>query len=143
MQSAIQFRQECGILDSQARFLDRALRLSVQKSNRKSSLRKDLVRVLRPHVNVCDLRSLLSKRMRRWYSGRNVARDPMWMVDRALGVVPTLRAAPPCVIAAVLKTWLNGWCTSRRFQDTGRSCRLCEDCLGEDPMEHYVECMYA
>ena len=45
---------------------------------------------------------------------------------------------PPCVKAAVWNTWLNGWPTAKRFQQSGSSCLLCRE--GEDSIEHYSIC---
>ena len=47
---------------------------------------------------------------------------------------------PPCVLHAILISWLNGWCTSRRFQEKVGKCRLCVDCDGLDQLEHYIQC---
>ena len=47
----------------------------------------------------------------------------------------------PCVIAAVIRTHWNGWCTARRFQRSYiGGCRLDERCTGDDSTEHYGAC---
>ena len=55
----------------------------------------------------------------------------MWCAD--------LAGSPQCVIAASLKTSLNGWCCSRRFQKEQLRCVFgCgskQDCI-----EHYLRC---
>ena len=43
----------------------------------------------------------------------------------------------PRVLAAMLRTWTNGWCTSRRFQKNG--CCIF-GCKQEDSIEHYARC---
>ena len=50
------------------------------------------------------------------------------------------KLATPCIVHAVLNTWLNGWCTNRRFQR--RLSRCCADpaCEGHDELEHYAVC---
>ncbi len=45
---------------------------------------------------------------------------------------------PPRVLAAVLRTWYNGWCTKRRFQ--GKGDRLFGCFLGEDSVDYYMCC---
>ena len=48
--------------------------------------------------------------------------------------------APPSVVAAVLKTCLNGWCTARRFGQPHSTCLFgCDD--AEDSLEHYLKCV--
>ena len=49
------------------------------------------------------------------------------------------KKTPPRVRAAVLRTWLGGWCTSRRFGQRGGHCAFgCRQ--GEDSLPHYVSC---
>ena len=48
------------------------------------------------------------------------------------------RLVPPRVVAAVLRTWFNGWCTARRFQANGRCFFGCS--MGEDSVDHYMGC---
>ena len=54
-------------------------------------------------------------------------------------MVPRLRKlVPPKVLAAVLRTLFNGWCTRRRFQARGRCLFGCR--MGADAVDHYIEC---
>ena len=53
------------------------------------------------------------------------------------------KKVPPCVVAAVLRTWLNGWCTSRRFRQPAATFRLFSSCTGGDELEHYAVCPHA
>ena len=46
--------------------------------------------------------------------------------------------APPRVFAAVFRTYFNGWCTARRFQQAGTCAFGCIDY--EDSVEHYARC---
>ena len=64
--------------------------------------------------------------------------------DKALKLCHDIgRDVPPSVLHALLITWLNGWCTDRRFQKIPpRGCLLCEACSGEDSIEHYAVCPY-
>ena len=41
---------------------------------------------------------------------------------------------------ALARTWMNGWCTDRRFQRRNSRCVLCSSCTGEDSIEHYLAC---
>jgi hypothetical protein len=49
------------------------------------------------------------------------------------------RRLPPFIFSAVLRTLLNGWCTSRRFQEEVLPCRLCGTKKGDD-IKHYTMC---
>lgn len=64
---------------------------------------------------------------------------PRIQAARAMTVLARLRRlVPPRVTAAVLRTWYNGWCTTRRFQSHS-PCRFgCR--LGEDSVDHYMRC---
>ncbi len=47
---------------------------------------------------------------------------------------------PPRVRSAVLRTMWNGWCTHRRFQQSGSCCFQCGSGYHEDSIEHYAHC---
>ena len=49
------------------------------------------------------------------------------------------RLVPPRVVAAVLRTWFNGWCTAHRFQAHGRCLFGCS--MGQDSVDHYMGCL--
>ena len=50
---------------------------------------------------------------------------------------------PACVLHAILITWLNGWSTSRRFQQRPVGpCRYSSACIGSDDLEHYSCCPF-
>lgn len=64
---------------------------------------------------------------------------PRLRAARAAAVTARLRKlAPPRVLAAVLRTWFNGWCTKRRFQCKGSCVFGCT--FGEDSVDHYMRC---
>ena len=46
----------------------------------------------------------------------------------------------PSIIAGVLKTWCNGWCTSRRFVEARKDCLYGCGCHQGDSLEHYLVC---
>jgi hypothetical protein len=46
---------------------------------------------------------------------------------------------PPRVVATILRTWLNGWCTDGRFQVRGSSC-IWGCPLAADDLRHYSSC---
>ena len=96
------------------------------------SLRKALYHV--------DLETILRKRFQRW-ARTQIARVP-WAVlaRRAVERIAYLKGiVPPCSLAALFRSWLNGWCTSRRFQEKGK-CWLDCRCNGDDSLEHYAHC---
>ena len=78
-----------------------------------------------------------------------------WKIDVPEGIL-TRRAlrylnkacqlAPNRVAVVFLRTLFNGWCTARRFQQSGSSCLF--DCcmthsdLREDSIEHYAHCPF-
>ena len=79
----------------------------------------------------------MRKKMERWcidaiYPGK-LAR----LLTHRMGHLHSL--VSPRVIAAMIRTWFNGWCTTRRFQGTGR-CMLCQAGPGSDCIEHYATC---
>ena len=47
---------------------------------------------------------------------------------------------PPCVLFAVINTMFNGWTTEARFQRSDSKCVMCNDCSGEDSLDHYASC---
>ena len=58
---------------------------------------------------------------------------------RAATVLQRLRGLiPPRAVAAVLRTWFNGWCTRRRFQQASDCLFGCT--MGADSLEHYIRC---
>ena len=87
------------------------------------------------------LQDLLRLRWRRWEHLFRSHVLPRVAVDRAARFITQLRGrVPPCVTAAVLNTWFNGWCTARRFQTQGQPCRLLATHEGSDSLEHYACC---
>ena len=61
-----------------------------------------------------------------------------WRTRRAFGAAHRLHGmVPPRIIAAIVRTWYNGWCTGRRFQQSG-TCIF--GCQYEDSIEHYSRC---
>ena len=93
---------------------------------------------LHVHHPFC-MREFLLRKLKRWFQGAELRR----FTDRALKLCQDIRPhVPPCVLHALLITWLNGWCTDRRFQKAPRSCLLCDLCTGVDSIEHYAVCPY-
>ena len=66
--------------------------------------------------------------------------DPERLTSNAKTLIAThLSKLPAFLTSAVLKTWVNGWCTTRRFKDNMVKCKFgCED--GNDCIEHYLVC---
>ena len=88
-----------------------------------------------------DVRVLLRKRLQRWLDHCNHSISISAAVERAVDVLKDLEGkVPPSVLAALWKTWCNGWCTSRRFQSDPRNCLLDAECGGSNDLEHYACC---
>ena len=99
-----------------------------------------MTKALRPHIIQFSCEDYLYNRWTRWFSGAQVK----CCIRNAKKVRCDLRGqVPPCVLHALLITWLKGWCTSRRFQQAVGKCRLCRECEGLDELEHYVRCPFA
>ena len=65
---------------------------------------------------------------------------PRLRAQQALVVAARLRGlVPPRVVAAVIRTWYDGWLSQRRFQSRG-SCCLFGCGHGEDSVQHYMRC---
>ena len=74
--------------------------------------------------------SFVRRRLDRWRIGALPGHRP----QRALRVFQVLTGkVPPRVLAALLGTLFNGWCTGRRFQQQGSSC--ISGCAAEDSPE--------
>ena len=107
------------------RALTRRLAQGVQRATRLA-----LHLSAQPHPEI-RLRQKLSK----W----SLPLFPRLRALRAARLLPRLRRlVPPRVMAAVLRTWYNGWCTRRRFQQRGQCLFGCS--FGEDSVEHYICC---
>ena len=66
---------------------------------------------------------------------------PRARAERALRLLPRPRTlVPPRVMAAVIRTWWNGWVTARRFQQRCGSRCIFGCGAGEDSVEHYSMC---
>ena len=84
----------------------------------------------------------MTKRMARWSALVSADAQVWWTFCGAFAVqfcTVDLQGAPQCVVAAVLKMLLNGWCTSRRFSESES---LCKFGCGQkaDCIEHYIQC---
>ena len=87
--------------------------------------------------------SNLQKRLRHKLSRWQLPIFERIRVTRAMQVISRLaKTVPPRVQSAILRTWYNGWCTSRRFQrlDGGTCMFGCS--AGADSIEHYACCKH-
>ena len=92
--------------------------------------RAALVRAARAHPE-----TRLRQKLERW----RLPLFPRLRAQRAARVLLRLRqVVPPRVVAAVLRTWYNGWCTRRRFQGRGKCVFGCSH--GADAVEHCIQC---
>ena len=62
---------------------------------------------------------------------------PRHLRSRVTSISSRLKSLPVSSRWAVFRTWLNGWCTHRRFQEQG-PCRFCGS--EEDSIEHFTCC---
>ena len=84
-----------------------------------------------------DLKQYLAHKFGRWYDSSVAcahACTAVKVLDNLHGKVP------PCVLHAVITTWLNAWHTDARYQKEPRPCVLSRHCKGKDTLEHYVVC---
>ena len=111
-----------------------------ERGNANRGIQSALANALRPHVLQFSCEDYLRNRWARWFGGAQIT-----LCIRSANIVKCNMQGrvPPCVLYAVLITWLNGWCTSRRYQQSVGKCRLYPECEGLDELEHYVRCPFA
>ena len=87
------------------------------------------------HLNSVD--RIVHDRLGRWrphVCGGVLTGEHLTVISRTLKL-----SVPPCVIASLLHSWCNGWCTARRFQQRNVTCVF--GCAhGLDELEHYLVC---
>ena len=77
------------------------------------------------------------RRLQRWAALSSPAPFLRVLCSRITRVLLSTSSAPVSTRWALLRTYLNGWCTARRFQRTG-ACLFCKG--GEDSLEHFSRC---
>ena len=120
---------------------DEILKRRKSRYGKMLSIQKQVYEIYNCHVHPFVAEDYLTRRVGRWTREWAYFPEPRTLAKRALKMLrSTYRRPMPCVIAAVLKTLLNGWVTERRFQSVeGRQCQVgCED--GDDCIEHYAVC---
>ena len=76
-----------------------------------------LYKIMKKKTRLKDLNELLRDRLSRWQSTEFMNIPIGVAARRAERRVELLKSqVPPSVAAAVGRSWLNGWCTARRFQ---------------------------
>ena len=93
-------------------------------------------------MSTFDAKEYLSRRLARWRSAVSENAKQWWgfcgpFAVQLLSV--ELKGAPQCVIAACLKTMLNGWASTRRLQQEQLGC-VFKCGSKQDSLEHYLEC---
>ena len=127
-------------LESAVAFVD-GLSAGVPTQTQDSRIQKHIADLVRPAISVFDLAAFLRLRLARWSQSDETITGLDQIVQQAIHVLRQLHnMVPPCVIVSVLRTWCNGWCTSRRFGDEILGCLYSSDCLGDDELEHYCVC---
>ena len=105
-------------------------------------IQKQVVKQYHQITSQFNAANFMTKRMARWSALVSADAQVWWTFCGAFAVqfcTVDLQGAPQCVVAAVLKTLLNGWCTSRRFSESES---LCKFGCGQkaDCIEHYIQC---
>ena len=117
--------------------VDSKLAEVLEKGSRKVQPR--LMQILCPDIANFDPLGFLTAKMERWFGYAQAPR----FARRALRVSGILRKSVPSFVKhAVLASWCNAWCTTRRFQEDVRRCYLCDECDGDDRLEHYAVCPF-
>ena len=110
----------------------------VSKKQPTETLQKTLYECLRKSEHRVVSETFLCKRFRRWAQKEPSVVPWNTLARRTLKRIAHLkRVVPLCTLAVLLRSWLNGWCTARRFQEQGL-CRLSSNCTGDDSLEHYA-----
>ena len=106
------------------------------------SLQTSLTEFLKPLCCAIQPATYMSMRMRRWGSAVSEAAQHWWGISCPFFLhmcQKDLCGAPMRVIAACLKTALNGWASTRRFQQSKGKCIF--NCGSQqDCIEHYLTC---
>ena len=86
------------------------------------------------------LHTVLERRFLRWKVEWAFLPSPQHLSARACEVAELhLPKLPPCVTSAVIKSWCNGWVTTRRFKEVDTGCVFgCQ--AAEHSLEHYAVC---
>ena len=105
-------------------------------------LQSALCKLLRQKLLPADLYTVLRTRLQRW---DGLLAVPLGIAARRAEKVieRTKKEVPPCVLSALARSWLNGWCTARRFQQGRGQCWLSDVCTGDDSIEHYARCEWS
>ena len=107
-----------------------------------TALQRNVVSYLQKVVHPFDPVDFMSRRLGRWQANVSDVARSWWSFSGALFLhlcLHELDAAPECVVAACLKTALNGWTTSRRFKETQVRCVFGRGSK-QDCLEHYLAC---
>lgn len=127
---------ERGVLDAGLRGQPRPVTLRVWR-RAQAALQSTAAMLLRRRLWAGVGHAQFDAKLRRWRDHHSL---PGRRAHRCQLVMQRLpKRTPPRVRAALLRTWLNGWCTQRRFGVRGTHCLFgCR--LGEDDVRHYVAC---
>jgi len=98
-------------------------------------LQRHLADIFVQHSDYEKPLQLINRRLLRFLSLDTIS---SLSVDRTLTTLSSVKH--PFLVATVIKTWLNGWCTSKRFQLTTLPCFFGCGQDGGDLLEHYRCC---
>ena len=112
-----------------------------KKCKHSGSIQKEVYDIYQDHVLPFHVGQYMERRLSRWSATWDYFPPPHVLARRALHMLrATFKRPTQCVIIAVIKTLLNAWVTSRRFQNIEwRRCNFgCTE--GDDSIEHYAVC---
>ena len=108
---------------------------------RKKQLQGNVYKYLKSIEVPFDFVEALADRfvLRNWMVGH----DAYLFAQKAWELLNDVRkVVPPCVLHVFVLALFNGWPTNHRFQGKSSKCLLCNDCCGEDSLEHYAVCKF-
>ena len=119
-----------------------------RKKGRGTTMQAIVYPLFLSHTSPFDLSHHLSRRLLRWPEQFPWMPNEEVLTKRAMQNLHILmEAKAPCVIAAALKTYCNGWLSARRFRHELRTCLVgCGDKTNNSPgtpddsLEHYSCC---
>ena len=101
------------------------------------SLQTHLYRILQDRRGSIHPFATWNRRLKRWAMLATPVPFIRIIRGRLLHVLHSTSTVPAATRWALFRTYLNGWCTARRFQ-TVATCPFCKNC--EDSLEHFSRC---
>ena len=136
MSSAFQLLTDYKVVKG-PRFLVPELANKTQNLDKPFKTQTILYKYLHDTIFKFDPAQDIVKRLKRWRLDRCPC---LWRaVLRTSSRLRNLNLSPK-FLSAVFLTWMNAWCTSRRFQGVHGRCRFCKIWTTSDDIEHFAQC---